>query len=196
VRTTSTAAVQHRAPARGFTLMEVLVVLLILAMLFSLILPNLGALVPSARLRSSGNQIRRTLDWVRSEARIQGKRMAMDFDLARGIYRVVHPPEERLTREQDERLLVERTDDWQALEDDVRFVGAGDGRIGLAEKGVYRLAFDEYGFTGDQVLILGLVSNPNLTWTLTIQGLTGKVDVHESETGERPVPPALNEGAF
>lgn len=196
MRTVGTLNAADRAATRGFTLMEVLVVLVILALLFSLILPNLGALVPSARLRSSGNQIRRTLDWVRSEARIQGKRMAMDFDLTRGIYRVVHPPEERLTRDQDERTLVERPDDWQALEDDVKFVGAGDGRIGLAEKGVYRLSFDEYGFTGDQVLVLGLVSNPNLTWTLTIQGLTGKVDVHESETGERPVPPTLTEGAF
>jgi prepilin-type N-terminal cleavage/methylation domain-containing protein len=182
--------------ARGFTLIEVLVVLMILALLFAMVVPNLGALVPSARLRSSGAQLRREIDWVRSEARIQGKRMAIEFDLARAIYRVVYPPEQRLTRDQEASTLEERPDQWQGLQTDVQFVGAGDGKAGLTGKGLYRLAFDEYGFTGDQVLVLGLVSDPTKTWSLTIQGLSGKVTVHESETGEKPVPPALNEGAF
>ncbi len=182
--------------ARGFTLIELLVVMMILALLFALVLPNLGALVPSARLRSSGAQLRREIDWVRSEARIQGKRMAMEFDLVRGIYRVVYPPEQRLTRDQEASTLEERPDQWQELQTDVQFVGAGDGKAGLTSKGLYRLAFDEYGFTGDQVLVLGLVSDPTKTWSLTIQGLSGKVTVHESETGEKPIPPALNEGAF
>jgi len=185
-----------RGNARGFTIIEVMVVLLILAVMFDLMVPNLGALLPSARLRGSGSQIQRQLDWVRSEARIQGKRMVMEFDLVRGLYRVIHPPEQRLTRDQEASALEERPDDWQGLERDVKFVGAGDGKTGLTSKGLYKLVFDEYGFTGDQVVVLGLISDPAKTWSLSIQGLSGKVDVHESETGETPLPPALNEGAF
>lgn len=180
----------------GFTIIELLVTLMIVALLFAIVVPNLGALVPSARLRGSGSQILRQLDWVRSEARIQGKRMVMEFDLEHAMWRIVLPPEQRLTRDQDESILEERPEEFVGLETDVRFVGAGDGKAGLTSKGLYRIVFDEYGFTGDQVLVLGLQSDPQLTWTMTIQGLNGRVDVHESETGEVPLPPVLNEGAF
>ena len=82
----------------GFTLVEVLVVLALVGMLLAIVMPSLGNLVPSARLRGSGNQIQRRLDWARSEARIQGKRMVLEFDLDKARYRVVFPPEQRLTQ--------------------------------------------------------------------------------------------------
>jgi prepilin-type N-terminal cleavage/methylation domain-containing protein len=184
------------AAAPGFTLMELLVVCAIIGLIIAMVAPNLGALVPSARLRGSGSRILRELDWVRSEARIQGKRMVMEFELDKGIWRIVYPPEQRLTRDQEAWTLEERPDQWVELEADVRFLGAGDGKSGLATRETYRLVFDEYGFTGDQVLVLGLESDPQMTWTMTIQGLSGRVDVHESETGEKPMPPVLNDGAF
>jgi prepilin-type N-terminal cleavage/methylation domain-containing protein len=184
------------AATAGFTLMELMVVCAIIGLIIAMVAPNLGALVPSARLRGSGSRILRELDWVRSEARIQGKRMVMEFELDKGIWRIVYPPEQRLTRDQEAWTLEERPDQWVELEADVRFLGAGDGKSGLATRETYRLVFDEYGFTGDQVLVLGLESDPQMTWTMTIQGLSGRVDVHESETGEKPMPPVLNDGAF
>lgn len=167
----------------------------VLALLFAIIVPNLGMIVPSARLRASGNHIKRELDWVRSEARIQGKRMVMEFDLDRAIWRIVYPPEQRLTRDQDVSTLEERPDQWVELETDVVFGGAGDAK-GLASHGLYRLVFDEYGFTADQVLVLNLKSDPQQVWSLGIRGLSGRVDVEESENGEKHVPPATGEGAF
>lgn len=197
------ASAQHRrapvrapAAAAGFTLVEVMVTLAIVALLFAVVVPNLGALVPSARLQGNGNQIVRELDWVRSEARIQGKRMAMDFDLERARWRIVYPPEQRLTRDQDAWTLEERPDDWVDLEPDVVFAGAGDGRSGLTTKGVYRLAFDEYGFTGDQLLVLKLQSDPDLVWALSIHGLSGRVTVEQSDKGVVPALQVVGEGAF
>lgn len=184
------------ARACGFTLIELLVTLMIVGLLLAIVVPNLGALVPTARLRGSGGQIQRTLDWVRSEARIQGKRMQMDFDLEHAQWRIVYPPEQRLTRDQDESTLAELPDTYEALEKDVYFVGVGDGKAGLTSHGEYRLIFDEYGFTGDQVLVLGLKSDPTLTWSMMIHGLSGKVEVIESEKGEKPMPQVFTEGAF
>ena len=79
--------------AAGFTLMEVLVTLTVMALVFAIVVPNLSTFVPEARLEGSGKRILRELDWVRSEARIQGKRMSMDFDLDRARWRIVYPPE-------------------------------------------------------------------------------------------------------
>jgi prepilin-type N-terminal cleavage/methylation domain-containing protein len=193
---TRAATARRAAGSRGFTLIEVLVTLMILSLLFAIIVPNLGALVPSARLRGSGTQIQRMLDWVRSEARIQGKRMAMEFDLDRAMWRIVYPPEQRLTRDQDAWTLEEQPEDWRGLETDVVFAGAGDGKAGLTNHGLYRLVFDEYGFTGDQVIVLTMKSEPELTWSLSIRGLSGSVDVDESEKGEKPIPAVVSEGAF
>ena len=181
---------------RGFTLVELLVVMAVLALLLAVVLPNSGALVPSARLRGSGSQIQRQLDWVRSEARIQGKRMAVEFDLDKARWRIVNPPEQRLTRDQDARTLEERPDEWQELETDVEFAGAGDGKVGLVHRSVYRLIFDEYGFTGDQAVVLKLKSDPQMIWALSIHGLSGRVTITESEKGELPVLQVVNEGAF
>jgi Tfp pilus assembly protein FimT len=190
------SAIPCPAPAGGFTIVELLVTCAILSLIFAIVVPNLGALVPEARLNGSGAEIRRQLDWVRSEARIQGKRMVMEFDLERARWRIVYPPEQRLTRDQDQSALDERPDDWTALEPDVVFVGAGDGRAGLTSRGLYRLVFDEYGFTGDQALVLALKSQPDLTWTMHVHGLSGRVDVHQSEQGEKPLPEVPNEAAF
>ncbi len=187
---------QQQRRSGGFTLVELLATLMVVGLLFALVLPNLGTLVPAARLRGSGVRIRSEMEWARSEARIQGKRMAVEFDLGRGIWRLVYPPEQRLTRDEDESTLAERPDDWMELEEDVRFAGAGDGKSGLAQRGLYRVVFDEYGFTGDQVLVLELKSDPRRTWTLRIHGLSGRADAFESETGEKPLPPVLGEGAF
>ncbi|MBL9076491.1 MAG: prepilin-type N-terminal cleavage/methylation domain-containing protein [Planctomycetes bacterium] len=186
----------HRAAQRGFTLMEVLVTLTVLALVFAIVVPNLGAIVPSARLEGSGKLILRQLDWVRSEARIQGKRMHVDFDLDRARWRIVWPPEQQLTRDQEQWTLEERPDDWEPLQTDVVFAGVGDAKNGLATRGVYRLTFDEYGFTGDQQIVLKLKSDETMTWSLTLAGLSGRTEVESSERGEVPQLQSVGEGAF
>jgi len=184
-------------PARpaGFTLMEVLVTMMVIALTFAIVVPNLSAFVPEARLEGSGKRILRELDWVRSEARIQGKRMTMEFDLERARWRIVYPPEQKLTRDQDLWTLEERPEDWIPLETDVVFEGAGDAR-GRGHHGVYRLVFDEYGFTADQLIVLKLATQPDMVWSLAIHGLTGRVEVEQSEKGEVVELQLLNEGAF
>lgn len=184
------------ANERGFTLMELLVTLVVVALMFAIVVPNLGAFVPQARLEGSGKRILRELDWVRSEARIQGKRMTLEFDLQRHRWRIVYPPEQKLTRDQDAWTLEERPDDWNALEHDVIFDGVGDAKVGLAHHGTYKLVFDEYGFTGDQLVVLKLKSEPDLVWSLAIHGLTGRVAVEASDKGAVAELVKINEGAF
>ncbi|HEX6811432.1 MAG TPA: prepilin-type N-terminal cleavage/methylation domain-containing protein [Planctomycetota bacterium] len=180
----------------GFTLMEVLVTLTVMALVFAIVVPNISAFIPEARLDGSGKRILRELDSVRSEARITGKRMVMEFDLDRARWRIVYPPEQKLTRDQDEWTLEERPEDWIPLEKDVVFEGAGDAKKGRAHHGVYRLVFDEYGFTADQLIVLKLQGDANMVWSLAIHGLTGRVEIEKSEKGEVAELVEINEAAF
>lgn len=189
----------HRAETRhaaGFTLMELLVTLTVMAMLFALVLPNLGAFVPTARLQGSGKQLLRTIDWARSEARIQARPMTLELDLDHARWRVVLPPELRLTRDQDEEELMEWALDWNELETGVVFGTVGDAKHGPAKKGVYRLEFDAHGFSSDQIVVLRMPSEPKLVWALTLRGLTGAVTVIEAEDGNEPELQYVEEGAF
>lgn len=184
---------------RGFTLVEVLVAVALIALSLAIVAPNLYGLVPSARLDGSGKKILSWLQTIRSEARIQAKRMEMEFDLDKGRYRIIWPPEERLTTDQivyDDDEVPDESKDWIDLDKDVVFAGAGDPATGLVEKGLYRVSYDEYGFTADQVLALTLKSDPDFVWSLSIRGLTGKVETLKSEDGELLRPERVTEGAF
>jgi len=180
---------------RGFTLIEILVVLALIGVMMAMVVPNLGILVPSARLRGSGTVLQRNLDLLRSEARIQSKRIVMELDLDKRRWRAVYPPEQMLTRDQDVVTLQEQLDEWQEFEDDVVFGGVDTGSQ-MITRGVYRLTYDEFGFTNDQILHLKLQSDPTETWSLTLMGLSGRSIVTESSDGNLPRLQQTNEGAF
>lgn len=182
----------------GFTLVEVLAAVSLVALAVGIAASNLGLFVPSARLDGSGRELRAKLAELRSEARIQAARIGIELDLDKARWREIYPPEERLTSDQyivADEDLTEDEKDWTYLEDDVVFAGAGDAR-GFAEKGIYRLMFDEYGFTADQVVALQLESDETMIWSLSVQGLTGLVETQRSETGEMMRPYVIDEGAF
>lgn len=180
----------------GFTLMEVLVTMTIISMLFAMVVPNLGTFVPTARLEGSGKQIKAKIDWIRSEARIRGRPMAVELDLERHRWRVIYPPDMRLTLDQDEDSLKEFSFEWQKLEEGVVFAGAGDAKNGIAHRGTYRIRFDEYGFSNDQVISLTLSDDPNNVWSISLRGLTGVTSIETSNEGHIPELIALGEGAF
>ncbi len=176
--------------------MELLVTMTVISLLFAMVVPNLGTFVPSARLEGSGSQIQRRLDFIRSEARIRGREMSMELDLDRARWRIVYPPDIQLTLDQDPDTLEEWSFGWSDLEDGVVFVGAGNSKDGLASKGEYRIRFDEYGFSSDQVIALRLEAEPDRIWSMTLRGLTGATTVEMRTDGKTPELPYVGEGAF
>jgi len=180
-------------------LLELICAIAGMALLLGMIAPNLTSLLPTARLDGSAKSIMAKLQMVRSEARIQAKRMEVEFDLEVGRYRVIPPPEEQLTSDQilyDDERTEDEQKDWIDLDSNVNFAGAGDAKTGVIEKGMYRVVFDEYGFTADQVVAVTLESDETMIWSVVIRGLTGKVEVVKSEEGELAKPSLVGEGAF
>ena len=185
--------------ADGFTLLELVTAIALVALLVGIIVPNLGSIVPSARLDGSSKAILSKLTLIRSEARIQAKRMEMEFDLDRARFRTILPPEEQLTTDQviyNDAEVRDEAKDWIELESGVVFAGAGDAKSGMLTKGLYRVVFDEYGFTGDQVVAVKLENDDSMVWSVSIHGLTGHMEVERSELGEIVQPLPVGEGSF
>jgi prepilin-type N-terminal cleavage/methylation domain-containing protein len=195
-------ATKPQPPARraaGFTLLELVTAIALVALLVGIIVPNLGSIVPSARLDGSSKAILSKLTLIRSEARIQAKRMEMEFDLDRARFRTILPPEEQLTTDQviyNDAEVRDEAKDWIELESGVVFAGAGDAKSGMLTKGLYRVVFDEYGFTGDQVVAVKLENDDSMVWSVSIHGLTGHMEVERSELGEIVQPLPVGEGSF
>ncbi|MFK7741639.1 MAG: Tfp pilus assembly protein FimT/FimU [Planctomycetota bacterium] len=190
---------QPNPSSAGFSLIEIMVAVALVGLGVAIVVPNLSALVPESRIDGAAKKLREKLVLMRSEARIQAKKMAVEIDLDRERYRLVFPPEDRLTSEDKvvkDEDLGDSQKDWIAVDPDVDLAAAGDARNGLAEKDLYQVVFDEYGFSADQVIALRLKSDPTMTWTLSVRGLTGKVELHKNEEGVIFQPDYVEEGNF
>jgi general secretion pathway protein H len=87
---------QHQSPGRtavargerGFTLLELIVVLLIAGWIVSLVIPSVSATLESERLRSATADVRSTFTLARTLAASSGRERAVIFSLDRGAYEV------------------------------------------------------------------------------------------------------------
>ncbi|MBK8100509.1 MAG: prepilin-type N-terminal cleavage/methylation domain-containing protein [Planctomycetes bacterium] len=186
----------RRQPAAGFTLTELLVVVAIFGLLMAIVAPNLGSFVPSAKLDAAAKTLVHQIDFLRSEARIHGKRYELELDLDKARWRRVVPPEEKITTDQDVRTLEPWYENWQTFEDGVQFGGAGDALNGMARHKIYKIVFDENGLTGDQAIVLKLADEPNLVWTILLRGLTGRATIETDTQGHERRLDDIREGAF
>jgi len=95
------SAIQNPQLTVGFTLLEVVLVIGILAVLAAMVMPNLIGEIEGKRLPTSAQQMRSLITMTRANAMFDGKR-----------YRIRFPQEDELDDEGDDRQpLIEREDD-------------------------------------------------------------------------------------
>jgi len=182
------------ARTRGFTLVELVVVIAIAGLLFQLVTANLGAMIPAHALDGACAQIVGQLDFLRSEARLQGKTYQLELDLDHNRYRIVLPPE-------DLALAAERSGQtfdlgWTDLGERVRLarcVVAGGPEF---RNGLFPIAFDANGFTADQTIYLVHSTDEKMLWTIQLRGLTGQAEVITDTNGQAHGLEKIDEGAF
>lgn len=74
---------------RGFTLIEILLVLAVLGLMASLVVARMDLALPSYRLRSAARDIASTVIWARSESIARAQPVEVRYDLGAATYRVV-----------------------------------------------------------------------------------------------------------
>jgi len=170
---------------RGFTLLEILAVLLLMGLMASLVLPNLGALSEQA-LRDEVRRLQTELERARERALVTGVRHQLVIDLEAGEYwteweplrhedpapppdsgsegpRVAMSPPEREHRSFEP--LPDRSGRGSVLENDIVFEGVEvDG--GFTDRGVLQLPFEADGSSQAARIVLSRPQGDTLTLEL------------------------------
>jgi type II secretion system protein H len=184
-----------RRSSAGFTLLELMVVIAIAALAIQIVVVNLGSMIPRTILDGECNQFLSKLDFLRSEARLQGQRYRMELDLNRHLWRYVLPAEERLTTEQTLEETMPEALSWNTMEEGVQFMGIVQSGIiqtganleqhhGVQSNGIAAIEFDENGFTADWNVFFTLAHDQELVWTVQLFGLTGRSRLLTSFDGQ------------
>ena len=157
----------------GFTLIELLVVIAILAILARTAMSNLGWLVPNTVLDSESQRLMSAIEYLRSEAQLQGKTYKLELDLDAHRFREIWPAEMKIAVDQDPTELEESRLSWITLDDRCKFGGYAVLGQPTLRKGRVEIVLDRNGNTADQTIFLRMKSEDlqKMVWTIQIRGL-------------------------
>ena len=188
----SALLVDRAAPRRraaGFTLIELMVVLVIASLLIQLAVVNVGAMIPGAKIEAEANKLRSVLSYIRSEAMLQGRIYRVRFDMDRNRYQIILPPDlSQFSTETLEENL--RTLDWVKLDKDIKLVGFQIGGNLPFRREYQEVVFDALGFTSDTSISIQHVNDKELVYTIQVPGLSGDLKVVGGRGVEIPLPTA------
>ena len=180
------------AGRQGFTLIELMLVLVSLGMLATIVYVSWEALLPRTRLNTAVRELAATIQEARSDAIARGAEFWLEYYFEaedghpRG-YRVVTPfragGEGGLAAWDEERLALS----WQPLPDGVEFQSITiDGVV--YNRGRCEVRFDSRGSASDHMIVLlQRGSDWQNFYTLEVQALTGLIQFHDG-LFERQVP--------
>ena len=167
----------------GFTLVELLVVLAVMGLLLRTVVSNYRADIPLVSLRATASAIASELDFLRTEARLQGGQYGMEIDIEKQAYRILLPPERRKPKEDEEALKAQKLM-WSVFEKGVRLTGVNlGGKDEEMRSGKILVMFDERGRTRQKVLLFRHQDEPEILYSVIIPALTGGVQAKVGDHG-------------
>lgn len=188
-------------PRRGFTMIEIIVVVVIIAVMFTVSFPSLRAVNDNNRLRSSVRELSNLMKYARSEAVFNSRTTEVFLDTEKHEFWLdLRKPNEKTGRynPKDPKTTMERK---RELETKVQFdsVTALDNNI--LSGGI--IAFDFYPDGTASPGLVTLRNNRDLRYTVEVIKPTGSVKIHdmgmddaktEIESVSYPLPGDYNQG--
>ena len=191
----TTRPVAHRGQRpneHGFTLIELLIVIAILGITFRIILPAFQSDVPIARVRAEARKLAATMNYLRTEARLQSRRYGVHLWAHDGKihgWRILMPPELKVRRESDEDWGADLPDyvplDWRRFPKQVQFRGIHVGRMeeertrSTESREERKIWFDGLGRTPQKIIVIGHRDQEELAVSIRIPPVAGPIEVEE-----------------
>jgi len=177
-----------RGDQRGFTLIELMVVIVIISIAFTYGIVNVDHLVPAGRLGKAARDLGGTLTRLRSSAVFYGRSYFLEYDLDDHRYRIIRPTSKT---EQDQGLDETVESGWFDLPRRVRLeaVFFNSGRDG-EKNGKHRIEFSPTGeVVGHMVQLVSadIASENRNKYTIELNAITGLVTYSRQEKAYAPV---------
>lgn len=184
---------RRRAHRSGFTLAELMLVIVLIGLLFGFVFLRLDNLVPSQRLKSTAREVASHLDLARNYAINSGKPVKFEYDLDSQVYRYYVPFE----LSEDGKYILGPGEfelhDWMPLNDtivfkDVQLINE------IARSGLVTVTFEPRGIASDHIVHLGYddVDVRESCVSILVNPLLGYIDL----TDEYKEHEQLNKSAF
>ncbi len=166
---------------RGFTLVELAIVVLILGIAMTIVAVNVSVLIPHERLRGAANNIGNLLQYARSEAAATGVNFAVVYDLDENAYWLLVPRtvderyEQTRTRDEDTRIVYLPNE----LPDGVEFEDIQFGEGAKRTRGEIHIEITPMGTASGHIVHLINRHNDDEQFSVELNALTGRVTYHE-----------------
>lgn len=191
---------------RGFTLLELLVVIVLVAMMAAVAVPRLGGVLPGQRLQGAGRRLASDMQYLYAYAVTQREYVRMAIDLNQGEYwaETFEPAAPDEEEDEPQRTIafnlrtdftlreLPRTDDAEHVEklrtalastrtlpSNVEFVEAQIAGGPVERAGTVYVEFTPWGYGDDAVVVLGLGERRGL---VELHGLVGEAALMEPGT--------------
>jgi prepilin-type N-terminal cleavage/methylation domain-containing protein len=173
-----------RRTRAGFSLAELLTVIVILGLIATVVTVNWRAILPKSELHSAVRNISEDLSSTRSEAIGRNAEFRVQYDLERRAWRVVTPFKQdgsgSMAQTDEERLALP----WKVLPDSIKFLRIDIDGVSYS-KGQCFVRFDALGASSGHTLVL--VQQPeNNIYTIEVLGLTGLISFYEGTFVREP----------
>lgn len=178
-----TLSVEGTHRAGGFSLIEMMAVLVLLGIIATVVTVNWNAILPKAELHSAVRQLSSTLSGTRSEAIARSATFQVQYDVDQNRYRVVTPFKTEgggLAVSDEDR----RASDWTPLPSSVHFQAITVDGIEYT-KGLVFVRFDALGAASGHTIVLEQLPHKN-RYSIEVQGLLGLIDYHEGVYARTP----------
>lgn len=159
---------------RGFTLVELILVMLLLTLIAGILAPSFSKMLPGAKIRAASTELTAVLSKVRADASITMRRYRLHVDAAGGKYWVTietEPLRKPNTFERPAGAL----EGYFTLPEDVRFESlSGAPQV---EDGSNAVTFKADGTADGATIVISM--EDGVKRTFTVDAATGKVTVTE-----------------
>lgn len=166
---------------KGFSLVELMVVLIIIGSMLSIVTFSLDSLTPTSRLSAAARSIASTINLARNRAIMMGKRVTMYYNLDKRFYQVILPS--RIPGGKDEALTPLELP-REVNFDDISLAGAK----GKQKKGWRKVFFSPMGIVIGHVIHLKNKQGEKIS--IEVNPMSGTVEViegyHKLSFIERP----------
>lgn len=160
----------------GFTLLELIVVIVVMGLIFGIAVPQVENLSPMYSARAAARELGSELEFVRTNSILERKTYGLHYDLDRNIYAYILPPPE------DEPDLP--FEEWElGLEHELpglvqfKSIQLADGMV--VDSGSVDVILDPLGAAGSHIVTF--VADETYTISMKFNALIGSVDFEAGE---------------